>query len=256
MLCWVMWISRDAFWTCAVGPRTPSRPAFDPRARYSRTTRPADTNLDASLESFPEDFLAAYSGKRPEWVVTSPPYSRALTFVKAAMSLATKGVAFKMPISFLEPCADRGGWLQTNPRLCVCFYAEQNTRVRTMRRRPADTNLDASLESFPEDFLAAYSGKRPEWVVTSPPYSRALTFVKAAMSLATKGVEFKMPISCLEPCADRGGWLQTNPPSVCLFLRRAKYTRANNAKMGEFWGVWYTQEVSCRNKTRLVFCPE
>ncbi|CAM9222104.1 unnamed protein product [Ectocarpus sp. 8 AP-2014] len=86
--------------------------------------RPADTNLDASLESFPEDFLAAYSGNRPEWVVTSPPYSRALTFVKADMSLATKGVAFHMPISFLEPCADRGGWLQTNPRLCVCFYAE------------------------------------------------------------------------------------------------------------------------------------
>ncbi|CAN0552630.1 unnamed protein product, partial [Ectocarpus sp. 12 AP-2014] len=122
--------------------------------------------------------------------------------------------------------------------------------------RPADTNLDASLESFLEDFLEAYSGKRPEWVVTSPPYSRALTFVKAAMSLATKGVAFKMPISFLELCADRGGWLQTNPPSVCVFLRRAIYTRANNAKMGEFRGVWYTQEMSCRNRTRLVFCPE
>ncbi|CAM9634333.1 unnamed protein product [Pylaiella littoralis] len=122
--------------------------------------------------------------------------------------------------------------------------------------RPADTNLDASLESFPEDFLAANSGKRPEWVVTSPPYNNALTFVKAAMSLATKGVAFKMPLSFLEPCADRGGWLKTNPPSVCVFLRRAKYTRANNAKMGEFWGVWYTQEMSCGNGTRLVFCPE
>ncbi|CAN0217552.1 unnamed protein product [Ectocarpus sp. 6 AP-2014] len=160
MLCWVLWISRDAFWTCAVGPRTPWRPVFDPLARFARTTRTADTNLDASLELFPEDFLAAYSGKRPEWVVTSPPYSRALTFVKAAMSLATKGVAFKMPIFFLEPCADRGGWLQTNP------------------------------------------------------------------------------------------------PSVCVFLCRAKYTRANNAKTGDFWGVWYTQEMSCRNRTRLVFCPE
>ncbi|CAM9767933.1 unnamed protein product [Ectocarpus sp. 4 AP-2014] len=160
MICWVLWISRDAHWTCAVGPRTPSRPVFDPRARYLPSTRPADTDLDASLESFPEDFLAAYSEKRPEWVVTSPSYSRALTFAKAAMSLATKGVAFKIPISFLEPCAYRGGWLQTNP------------------------------------------------------------------------------------------------PSVCLFLRRAKCTRANNAKMGEFWGVWYTQEVSCRNGTRLVFCRE
>ncbi|CAM9633036.1 unnamed protein product [Pylaiella littoralis] len=115
MLCWVLWVSRDAFWTCAVGPRTPSRPVFDPRPKFSPTTRPADTNLDASLESFPEDFLAANSGKRPDF---------------------------------------------------------------------------------------------------------------------------------LEPCADRGGWLKTNPPSVCVFVRRAKYTRANNAKTGEFWGVWYTQEMS------------
>ncbi|CAB1108726.1 unnamed protein product [Ectocarpus sp. CCAP 1310/34] len=65
------------------------------------------------------------------------------------------------------------------------------------------------------------------------------------MSLATKGVALKMPLSFLEPYADRGGWLKTNPPSVCVFLRRAKYTRANNAKMGEFWGVWYTQEMNC-----------
>ncbi|CAM9152268.1 unnamed protein product [Ectocarpus sp. 13 AM-2016] len=129
-------------------------------------------------------------------------------------------------------------------------------RRRWLDRRLADTNLDASLESFLEDFFAAYSGKRPEWVVTSPPYSRALNFVKAAMSLATKGAAFKMPISFLEPCAGRGGWLQTKPPSVCAFLRRAKYTRAKNAKMGEFWGVWYTQEMSCRKRTRLVLCPE
>ncbi|CAN0267361.1 unnamed protein product [Ectocarpus sp. 4 AP-2014] len=99
----------------------------------SSGTRSSDTNLDASLESFPEDFLAAYSGKRPEWMVTSPPYSRALTFVKAAMSLATKGVAFKMPISWNLAQTGVVGCKRT-PRLSVCFYAEQNTRVRTMRR--------------------------------------------------------------------------------------------------------------------------
>ncbi|CAM9743371.1 unnamed protein product [Ectocarpus sp. 12 AP-2014] len=76
------------------------------------------------------------------------------------------------------------------------------------------------------------------------------------MSLATKGVAVKLPLSFLEPCADRGGWLQTNAPSACVFLRRAKYTRVNKLKMGEFGCVSYTQDISCDTTTRLVFCCE
>ncbi|CAN0187597.1 unnamed protein product [Ectocarpus sp. 12 AP-2014] len=123
-------------------------------------------------------------------------------------------------------------------------------------RRPADTNLDASLESFPDELVAASSRKRPDWVVTSPPYNDALAFVKAAKSLATKGVAVKLPPSFLEPYADRGGWLQMNPPSVCVILRRDRYTCVTRAKLGEFWSVWYTQEMSCGNGTRLIFCPD
>ncbi|CAN0373515.1 unnamed protein product [Ectocarpus sp. 12 AP-2014] len=118
--------------------------------------------------------------------------------------------------------------------------------------RPADTNLDASLESFPDDFVAASSRKRPDWVVTSPPYNGALAFVKAATSLATKGVAVKLPLSCLAPCADRGGWLQTNPPSVCVFLRRARCTCVNRAKLGEFRGVWYTPEIAVTSSSWVI----
>lgn len=119
-----------------------------------------------------------------------------------------------------------------------------------------DTNLDASLASFPEDFLLANPGKQPDWVLTSLPYKGALAFVEAALSEAKEGVALKLPISFLEPCADRGEWLEENPPAVCIFLRRAKYTSAHHVKVGEFWGVWYTSGV-CRgnsNGTRLVFC--
>ncbi|CAN0429912.1 unnamed protein product [Pylaiella littoralis] len=67
-----------------------------------------DTNLDVTSVSFSDDFLKAL-GKQPDWVVTSPPYKNALTCVKAALSVANIGVALKLPLSFLEPCHDRGG---------------------------------------------------------------------------------------------------------------------------------------------------
>ncbi|CAB1109602.1 unnamed protein product [Ectocarpus sp. CCAP 1310/34] len=83
--------------------------------------RPADTNLDASLESFPDDFFAASSGKRPDWVVTSPSYKSALTFVKAAMSLATRGVTVPAPTGVVG--------FKRIPHLCASFCGEPNTHV-------------------------------------------------------------------------------------------------------------------------------
>lgn len=62
-----------------------------------------DTSLDASLTTFPEDFLLANPGKQPDWALTSPSYKGALAFVKAALSVAKEGMALKLPISFLEP---------------------------------------------------------------------------------------------------------------------------------------------------------
>ncbi|CAB1109424.1 unnamed protein product [Ectocarpus sp. CCAP 1310/34] len=49
------------------------RPTCEVFTKDVSSGRPADTNLDASLESLPDDFVAACSGKRPDWVVTSPP---------------------------------------------------------------------------------------------------------------------------------------------------------------------------------------
>ncbi|CAN0056580.1 unnamed protein product, partial [Pylaiella littoralis] len=80
-------------------------------------------------------------------------------------------------------------------------------------------DVSSSVLSFRDDFLKANSGKRPDWVVTSPPYKGAVGFVKAALAVATKGAALKLPLSFLEPCADRGGWLAETPPAVCVFLR-------------------------------------
>lgn len=144
------------------------------------------------------------------------------------------------------------------PRLNFLSAAPSSLVCVVAGRLSPDTNLDARLASFPSDFLAANSGKQPDWVITSPPYKDALAFVKVALSLAKEGAALKLPLSFLEPCSARGGWLRDNPLAMCIFLRRSRYTRAHRVKVGEFWGVWYTnREYRCNNEgTKLVFRPE
>lgn len=119
-----------------------------------------------------------------------------------------------------------------------------------------DTNLDASAVSFADNFVSIHA-RKPDWVLTSPPYSGAISFVKTALSVAKKGVAMKLPLSFLEPCADRGDWLKAHPPAVCVFLRRVRHTPAAQVMVGEFWGVWYIgSDGGGAIGTRLVFCPE
>lgn len=100
-------------------------------------------------------------------------------------------------------------------------------------KQAPDTHLDASATTFCADFLEDGVQQRPDWVVTSPPYKGALKFVKATLSVAKKGVALKLPLSFLEPCADRGEWLSANPPALCVLLRRARYTPVQ-VMVGEF----------------------
>ena len=51
-----------------------------------------------------------------DWVITSPPYgANAAKCVASALKLARRGVAMKLRITFLEPCADRAQLLRDNP---------------------------------------------------------------------------------------------------------------------------------------------
>ncbi|CAB1103776.1 unnamed protein product [Ectocarpus sp. CCAP 1310/34] len=123
-------------------------------------------------------------------------------------------------------------------------------------RLSPDTNLDASSASFADDYLAAHNGQQPDWVVSSPPYEGALAFVKAALTVAKEGVALKLPLSFLEPCADRAVWLQANPPALCMMMSRARYQPAL-VRVGEFRGVWYPpgSGSSSSDSTKLLFLP-
>jgi predicted RNA methylase len=90
-------------------------------------TNDVDPELGADLTT---DFLKEPSetytdelGGYPHWVITNPPFTiridgelkKASDFVKRALSIASKGVAFLVRSSFLEPCNDRKRLLKECP---------------------------------------------------------------------------------------------------------------------------------------------
>ncbi|CAM9996857.1 unnamed protein product [Ectocarpus sp. 12 AP-2014] len=84
--------------------------------------RPADTNLDASLESFLEDYLAAYSGKRPEW----PSVQQGSDFCEGRHVVGDKRRGIQ-DAHFFPGTLRRPGWLAANePPVCVCISTQSH----------------------------------------------------------------------------------------------------------------------------------
>lgn len=69
----------------------------------------ADTHMDATSP----EFWASIDSI--DWVVGSPPFSHAPIILQHALEHAKVGVAFKLRLSFLEPCANRVALLTHSP---------------------------------------------------------------------------------------------------------------------------------------------
>jgi hypothetical protein len=73
------------------------------------TAMPADFHQDAALKEFWE-----WIG-RPDWVVSNPPFSCCQPIIAGAFSVARRGVAMLLRLSYLEPCNNRADFLSANP---------------------------------------------------------------------------------------------------------------------------------------------
>ncbi|CAN0280379.1 unnamed protein product, partial [Ectocarpus sp. 4 AP-2014] len=101
-------------------------------------------------------------------------------------------------------------------------------------RLTADTHFDAASEEF--KLVFSEEGRRPDWIVTSPPYGNAFCFWTQALLVARVGVAFKLRLSLLEPTT-RGKWLEDDPPSARVVLPRGTY-RGRQCSSTEAWFVW------------------
>lgn len=73
----------------------------------------ADQTTDATTREFWENY------NRPgtqvlNWVVTNPPFNVAPKIIPLAYKNSRVGIAMLLRLSYLEPCANRAAWLQSN----------------------------------------------------------------------------------------------------------------------------------------------
>lgn len=104
------------------------------------------------------------------------------------------------------------------------------------RKRTADYHEDAANFLFWQK-LEVLGGV--DWVVTNPPFLVAVDILKYAHAHARKGVAMLLRLSILEPCNDRGEWLQEHPPTRLIVLPRISFTgdgKTDSVTLG--WCVW------------------
>jgi hypothetical protein len=81
---------------------------------------------------------------------------------------------------------------------------------------------------------------KPDWVVTNPPFNKAIEIVRHAFEHAQVGIAMMLRLSFLEPVESRGEWLNQNPPHRIIVLPRISFTgngKTDNVTVA--WMVWY-----------------
>jgi hypothetical protein len=78
-----------------------------------------------------------------------------------------------------------------------------------------------------------------DWVVSNPPFSRALEILKNAYDHAEVGVAMLLRLSFLEPCEPRNKWLVQHPPQRIIVLPRVSFDGKGNDTVTCAWFIWY-----------------
>ncbi|CAM9784063.1 unnamed protein product, partial [Pylaiella littoralis] len=100
----------------------------------------------------------------------------------------------------------------------------------------ADSHMDVTTRDFYD--LFSQETRRPDWIVSSPPYQNAFAIWQQALRIVRKGVAFKLRLNFLEPTKSRGPWLAENYPELVVVLPRASY-RGRQSFAVEVWFVWW-----------------
>jgi len=120
-------------------------------------------------------------------------------------------------------------------------------------RLDADSHMDATTQAFADAF--GEEARRPEWVVSSPPYKHAFAILKRALTIGRVGVAFKLRLTFHEPTKSRGQWLKDNPPHSIVVLPRAMY-RGRKCSSTEAWFIWKGgREDECKRPAFFFSLP-
>jgi hypothetical protein len=111
--------------------------------------KPADFNFDATGSIH-------WKMKFPDWVITNPPFNQSGRIISLAYRHALLGIAFLLPLNFLEPCKDRVDFLRAagDPDRVIVFNPRPRFRPDTDK---TDSKTVAWFVWHKEPFKVHYS---------------------------------------------------------------------------------------------------
>ena len=115
-----------------------------------------------------------------------------------------------------------------------------------------DVDRSHPADSYHDLMDPASWGKLPEcdWIVTNPPFSIAAAIVPAAYEKARLGIAMFLRLSYLEPCQNRGEWLERHPLSKLIVLPRISFNGSGKTdSCTTAWMIWDKRDDA---KTEII----
>ena len=132
-------------------------------------------------------------------------------------------------LHIVEPCAGDGS---------ICDRLPPGARYTTSDIDPTlgHTVLDAT---DPGAWFLLAERCPIDWVITNPPFSKAMSILENAYLHARSGVAFLVRLSFLEPTFARQDWLRAHPPTRIIVLPRHSFTGDGKSDMVTCaWVIW------------------
>lgn len=138
-------------------------------------------------------------------------------------------------LRIFEPCVGDGAIV----REFVAAGFENGNTNDIDPKITADFHFDAA-QPWPAEHRGRY-----DWIPSNPPWAMPknkpplpVNILKHALENAEYAVSLLLRITFLEPCENRGEWLQANPPDQIIVLPRYSWTQ--NGKSDSATGAWMT----------------
>ena len=138
----------------------------------------------------------------------------------------------------LEPCCGKGSMvnvLKKHPNIGKIYTNDIEKKFKT------DTHFDATGPIL-------YDFSKYHWIITNPPFSKALQILTQAM-MTRANLAFFLRISFLEPTYDRSPLLFDTPPTKLHVLPRMSFT--GDGKMDNVTCAWFIWEAEHHRPTKF-----
>lgn len=136
--------------------------------------------------------------------------------------------------TWAEPCVGRGDLITKRSGAPDWTNDVDAAREATFHRNAASVG---EWDSFPD----------VEWIVTNPPFCVAHHVLRHALAFMRRrpsgiGVAMLLRLSFLEPCEDRRGLLEMDPPNRLIVLPRISFTGDGHTdNLTCAWMVWSSE---------------